>query len=318
MRAGAAAGHRGHFHETAFYGSDEEFLAVVAPFFTEGLAVGEPIISAFAPHNQSIVRSVFGGRAGILFADAGAHYASPATAIRRYSGLLADYVAAGAAQVRLAGDVPHPGLGAPWDWWGRYEAAVNRVWDDFPVWGLCPYDTRTTPGDVLDEVRRTHPRIATTAGQHHANPDFVPPEDFMRDRAWSWRDPVEDTEPLAYLTDPAPATVRATVVATAPAAGVPANDVRGMTLAATEAVTNAIVHGVPPVEVRVWAAPGRIVVAVTDHGPGLSDPLAGLRPTGAATGGLGLWVAHQVCAFVSMQHRDGAFTVRLVAGRPHP
>ena len=32
MRTGAAAGHRGYFHETAFYSSAEEFLAIVVPF----------------------------------------------------------------------------------------------------------------------------------------------------------------------------------------------------------------------------------------------------------------------------------------------
>ena len=44
MRSGAAAGHRGYFHEAAFYSSTEEFLAVVVPFLREGVAAGEPIV----------------------------------------------------------------------------------------------------------------------------------------------------------------------------------------------------------------------------------------------------------------------------------
>jgi hypothetical protein len=40
VRTGAAAGHRGYFHETAFYSSDEEFLAIVVPFL-EGSDAGD-------------------------------------------------------------------------------------------------------------------------------------------------------------------------------------------------------------------------------------------------------------------------------------
>ena len=36
MRTGAAAGHRGYLHEALCYSTDEEFLAVVVPFLTEG------------------------------------------------------------------------------------------------------------------------------------------------------------------------------------------------------------------------------------------------------------------------------------------
>ncbi|WP_426511859.1 anti-sigma factor RsbA family regulatory protein [Dactylosporangium sp. McL0621] len=316
MRVGAPTGHRGFFHEAAFYRSDEEFLAIVTPFIEEGLAAGEPVVSAFGPRSQGLIRAAVAGAGGDVAYMAGdEHYSSPATAIHRYRELLAGHVAAGAAQIRIAGEVPHPGVGVPWDWWARYEAVINHVYDDFPLWGLCPYDVRITPPAVLEQVRRTHPFIATTAG-HHPNPDFSDPEDFLRDRAATWHDPLERTRPRLHLTDPMPAEVRAAVVALSAHTNIEPTDLRGLVLAATEVVTNAIVHGAPPVEVRVWTAEHRILVEVADAGPGPRDPVAGLRPVPSATGGLGLWIAHQVCAHVDLRREHGRFTVRLVAGRP--
>lgn len=319
MRSGAAAGHRGYFHETGFYGSDEEFVDLVVPFLADGLAAKEPVVSAFGPRNQALVREAFGTATDLVFVDADVQYARPATAIRRYRQMLDGYVAAGAAQIRIAGDVPHPGVGVPWDWWARYEAAVNHAYDDFPVWGLCPYDTRLAPPEVLAQVRRTHPRIATSDG-HHSNPSFVEPRDFLAGRASSWRDRLESASPAVELTDPMPAQVRAAITALREATGVSDDDVDGLLLSATEAVTNAIRHGTPPVTVRLWGARSRMVVTVTDQGPGPSDPLAGLLPAAKAGtgGGLGLWIAHQLCAYVTLQRAPDGFTIRLVAGHIEP
>jgi anti-sigma regulatory factor (Ser/Thr protein kinase) len=315
-RSGAAAAHRGYFHEAAFYGSDEDFLDLVVPFFADGLAAGEPVVSAFTGHNQALVRDAFGAGGGIRFVDGDVQYANPASTIRRYRQMLAEYAAAGAGQVRIGGDVPHPGVGVPWEWWARYEAAVNHAYDDFPLWGLCPYDTRRTPAEVLDQVRHTHPRIATPAG-HHRNPSFVDPKGFLAGRASAWRDPLEAAPPRAELTDPTAAAVRAALAAFTDSADLPEDDSDGLLVAATEAVTNAIKYGLPPVTVRLWSAPGRVVVTVTDRGAGPADPFAGLMPgvPSPAGGGLGLWMAHQMCAYVTLQRGPEGFTVRLIAGR---
>ena len=57
-----------------------------------------------------------------------------------------------------------PTAPATWDWWCRYESAVNDAYDEFPLWGLCTYDTRTTPAAVLADVARTHPTFVTADG----------------------------------------------------------------------------------------------------------------------------------------------------------
>jgi Histidine kinase-like ATPase domain/MEDS: MEthanogen/methylotroph, DcmR Sensory domain len=72
-------------------------------------------------------------------------YATPARAIAAYRRLVEFHVAMGAGQIRIAGDVPHPGNGGRFEGWDRYEAAVNTVWQGFPVWGRCLYDITTAP-----------------------------------------------------------------------------------------------------------------------------------------------------------------------------
>jgi hypothetical protein len=42
-----------------------------------------------------------------------------------------------------------------------------------------------------------------------------------------------------------------------------------------------------------------------------------LPAASAPAGGLGLWLTHQLCALVTLEHHDDAFTVRLIAGHPH-
>jgi anti-sigma regulatory factor (Ser/Thr protein kinase) len=316
MRTGAAQGHRGYFHEAAFYGSDEELLDIVVPFLSDGLAAGEPTVVAFDTPNEALVRSAMGDRSGLQYLSAATQYARPASAIKQYSEMLAAQVAAGAGQIRVVGDVPHPGMGVPWDWWARYEAAVNHAYDDFPIWGLCPYDTRITPAETLSDVARTHPRIASADGgriHHRLNADYEDPAGFL---ALS-----EHTAPSApadvELLDPSPAAARQAVLRAAGQSAVSPDDVADLTVAVSEAVANAFRHGVPPVLMRLWSESGRLVVTVTDRGDGPSDPYAGLIPVrGSSPNGRGLWIAHQICAHVAMGTAEDGFTIQLTAGTP--
>jgi anti-sigma regulatory factor (Ser/Thr protein kinase) len=94
-------------------------------------------------------------------------------------------------------------------------------------------------------------------------------------------------------------------------------DIEHLVFAVSEAVTNALAHGRPPVRCRLWTAPDRAVATVTDRGDGPTDPFAGLLPvTDTSSAGLGLWLTHQLCSHVTLDTTDG-FTIRLVVGTPH-
>ncbi|MGH3914257.1 MAG: anti-sigma factor RsbA family regulatory protein [Pseudonocardiaceae bacterium] len=317
MRMGTAAGHRGYFHETACYGSDEEFLSIVVPFLEGALEAGEPAVVALGEANTRLVRAATADRPGLAFLDGEIQYARPASTIKTFREMLAEHVAHGARQIRVVGEVPHPGRGVPWEWWARYEAAVNHLYDEFPVWGLCPYDTRITPAEVLDDVVRTHPYLATADGRHLTNARFEDPTEFLARRPAAEGDPLEAAPPVVDLVDPTPVVARRAVSDVARATGLDRAEIQDLVLVVSEVVTNGICHGRAPVRLRTWTAPDRIVTTVTDQGHGPTSPFIGLLPTpDTSSAGLGLWLAHQLCSHVTLGRTDEGFTVRLVAGVP--
>ena len=320
MRTGAPAGHRGYFHEAAFYNSDEQFVTVAAPFLEEGVAAGEPTLVALDEASSELVRTAVGDSAGLVYLDSSPgrrRHGRPAEAIASYREIFAGYVADGVPQIRVLGEIPHPGFGRPWDGWARYEATVNHAFAEFPVWGLCPYDIRAAPAAVLADAERTHPQLVTTAGEHLSNPRYQDPAQFLTERPPPAADPLEAATPAIELTDPAPAAARDAVRATGHATALDPAEIDDLVMAVSEAVTNALYHGRPPVRLRVWTARDRIVAAVRDHGPGVSDPFAGLLPaTATSAGGMGLWVIHHSCSMVTLHRDQEGFTIRLVAGTP--
>ena len=313
MRRGAARDHVGNFHEAGFYGSDAEFAALIVPFVEEGVAAGEPVIIGYDDRKSDLLRSWLTDPSAVEFVADESLYATPAGAIATYRRLFEFHAAMGAGQIRITGELPHPGIGGSFEGWDRYEAAVNTVWDDFPVWGLCLYDTATAPAAVLDVAERTHPRIVSPSGVHRANDRFQDAAVF--ERLSFAPDPLEQTRPMIEQVDRSAAEARQ-ALAQIGRGRVADAILEDLAIGVTVAVSNALAHGRGPVTARFWAAPDRIVITVHDQGRGPADPLAGLVPTpsGSAQPGLGLWLIHQLDIDVALKHADDGFTVRLRGG----
>lgn len=318
-RSGAAAGHDGYFHELALYGSDSELLDVTIPFIEDGLAAGEPTLVGLGERNTALVRAALADSAPVTFLAGERQYDRPARTIATFRLLVAEQLAGGAPQVRVVGDVPHPGTGGDWHRWGRYEAVVTSALADLPLWGLCPYDTRITPDHVLDDVVRLHPRVTTPAGLHEANDGYRHPAEH-----WAWPaavDPVavQGGPPMADIRDLAdPGTARRAADAAASAAGLDADAADNLVVSVSEIVTNALRHGKPPVAVLLWARQGEVACTVTDTGPGPADPFVGLVPAAPEEGGgYGLWIANYLCDRVDVTVDGAGCAVRLLvsAGR---
>jgi histidine kinase-like protein len=97
------------------------------------------------------------------------------------------------------------------------------------------------------------------------------------------------------------------------------SDIQHLVVAVSEAVTNVVSHGRPPVRFRRWTAPDRIVATVSDRGDGPADPFAGLLPvTDTCSAGCRLWLTHQLCGHVTLDTTDNGFTIGLVVGTPQP
>ncbi|MEV6929115.1 sensor histidine kinase [Dactylosporangium sp. NPDC051485] len=314
MRTGAAAGHAGYFHEAVRYDSDEHLLAVVVPFLLGGAEAGEPTLVAFGERNASLVRAELPAGVPVTFLTGGEVYARPAGAIRSYRSLLAEHVAAGARQIRIVGELAPDTFGPTWDWWARYESAINHAYDEFPLWSMCAYDERVTPAAVLDDVDRTHPRTARPGDRHEPNAGYRHPGDFLLASRPAPADPIQLARPTADLLGPSPAQARNAIRA-AGEDHLPPRELDDLVLAVSEIVTNAHLYGREPIHVRVWTGAGRMVVTVADRGPGPKDAFAGLLPAASdGSAGLGLWIAHQVCSHVSLHREPDGFTARLTVG----
>src|SRR5215471_19037191 len=193
MTTGALRGQASRIHEAGFYGSDAEFRALIVPFVEEGIAAGEPVLIGYDDRKSGLLRSWLSDPSAVEFIAGKGLYAKPGRAIGTYRRLFEFHLAMGAEQIRIAGDVPHPGNGGRFEGWDRYECAVNTVWQDFPVWGLCLYDTATAPATVLDVVRRTHPRIVSPAGDRHPSGRYQHTTQFQGLAVTP--DPIEQAKP---------------------------------------------------------------------------------------------------------------------------
>jgi anti-sigma regulatory factor (Ser/Thr protein kinase) len=304
----------GRFHEAGFYHSDAEFGALIVPFVEEAVAAGQPVILGYDDRKASLLRSWLSDPGAVTFITDNALYATPARAIASYQELFEEFTAEGAAQIRIAGDVPHEGNGGLFAGWDRYESAANTVWDRFPVWSRCLYDATTAPAPVLDVAERTHPRIVLPSGHHQPSHRYQTAAEF--EPLPPDPDPLEQSAPAIEMADPSEAQVRRAVTAIAHG-HLSDTALQDLVIGASEAASNARRYGRPPVTVRIWAVPSRVVVRVHDTGPGPADPLAGLVPayTASGRGGLGLWLIHLLDHLhaTTIRSEDG-FTVRLATG----
>lgn len=304
---------KGHVHQAGFYSTDADFRRLIVPFVEEGVAAGHPVVIGYDERKSELLRGWLGDAAGVTFVRETSLYATPARAIETYRRMFEHHVAKGARQVRIAGDVPHAGNGGCFDGWDRYEGAVNSVWDEFPVQSLCLYDATTVADDVRDVVERTHPRLVQGSGETVTNDRYAGPSSFPRLDAVA--DAIEASEPTVALHLPLPGEARRALEVLD--GGLLDPRILGdLRLGLAEVVTNAMIHGQPPYDVRMWRTSDRIVVSVRDSGAGPSDPLVGLiRAESTLGAGVGLWLTHQLELDVAMSTTSKGFTVRLRAPR---
>lgn len=299
-------------HEAGFYSSDAEFRAMILAWVQEGVAAGEPVIIGYDERKSALLRSWLPSPAGVTFLPAAGQYASPARSIATWRRNYVRYLADGVTRIRAAGDVPNADDRDRFAGWDRYEMALNTVWDGMPVWSRCLYDATTTPDAVRDVVEQTHPRLLDASGDGDANARYRTASAFQA-LAPAQHPITMDTAPALDLADPTPAAARE-AVARAGRDILAERVLDDLTLGVSEAITNAGLHGEPPVTMRVWLTAACVVVHLCDSGPGTSDPLAGLVAAESETGaGLGLWITHQLDLSVDLLHAADGFTVQLIA-----
>ena len=310
----APASRSRYVHDALFFSSPGELAAATVPFVRDGLAAGDAVVVAASPATADLVRTAVDGDERVRMLERGEAYArrTPA-AVTAFRRLTDELTAAGAAGVRVVGETDFGRTEREWLEWQRYEAVLNDALAAWPLWGLCLFDTTRLPEQVLESVARTHPTVVTGSSRT-PNPRFVDPAEYLRGMPVPV-EPLQGSAPRLAVDDVAdPIALRHAVAAELAAVRGPREVVEDFLLAVDETTSNAIRHGAPPVGLRLWTSADRLVCAVTDAGAGPDDPFAGYGPAHGddlSRGGMGVWLARQLCDHVDIGSGPDGVTVRL-------
>ena len=303
-------------HEALLYAGRDQLLDGAEAFIADAVAAGEPTLVALDAGAVDALRSRIGPTPGqVFFVDMHVLGHNPARLIPAWRDFLDEH---GADSPRVRG------IGEP-IWADRdpdelaecqhHEALLNAAFTGRSLWLLCPYDTDTLGPAVLEEAWRTHP-VVRTGDDVRPSPTF-PGADAL---AAPLAGPLDDPPPGAATVVLGPedlGRLRRFVAERAAGAGLPAERVDDLVLAANEMGANSLLHGGGLGTVRVWEDGDAVVCEFRDAGR-LGDPWAGRwRPPTSETGGRGLWLANQLCDLVQVRSDDGGTVVRLrvAAGR---
>jgi anti-sigma regulatory factor (Ser/Thr protein kinase) len=312
-----AAG-RGFPHDAFLFDSPAHLVEVAAPWLREGLDAGDAAVIATSAATADVLREALDGDQRVHVLERGDVYRTRTpTAITTFRGLRAGRSAASGATVRVIGELDFGPTERDWLEWQRYEGVINEALVGWSLWGLCVFDTQRLPDPLIDCALRTHPHVRTREGRH-VNARFTDPAEYLR----TLPVPVEPLEaaPPRFAAQNVTDFIGLRHAVAAELSGVPAPSdlVEDLLLAVDEMTSNALRHGRPPVSLRLWVGADRIVCTIGDRGADWDDPFAGYGPAHGgdlSRGGMGLWLARQLCDHVDIwTDTDGAhvrLTVRL-------
>jgi anti-sigma regulatory factor (Ser/Thr protein kinase) len=303
----------GYTHDALYYQSEDELLAAAVPFLRSGLEQGQEVMVVCAEPTSALLSAALDADPRISSMTQEEVFRRAPGAIALYQQMLERNVAQGGSGMRLVGQVDFGASPAEWAEWARFDAVLNRALAPYPLWSLCMYDTRELPSEVLDWANLSHPNVVA-GGSRQSNPDYLEPTEFMRRAVPSQPDPLTATAPVLEVTGLTDLRrLRQQLRAELSGPSLPPETLADFVVAVSEVATNALMHGQPPVDVRLWSTPNRSVCTVTDRGKGFDDLFAGYAAAreDLAGGGMGLWLARQLCDHLNTEHGPDGFTVSL-------
>jgi anti-sigma regulatory factor (Ser/Thr protein kinase) len=308
---------RRYRHDALLYDSPEHLAQVAVPFLKDGLAAGDAAVVAAGKATADLLREAVDRDPRVQVLERGEVYrARTPAAITTFRRLAEQRTSEGAHRVRVVGEVDFGATEREWLEWQRYEAVINEALAGWPLWGLCVFDTQRLPEPLLTTALQTHSSVATTRGRE-PNPRFTEPADYLRALPVPV-EPLEATAPRLHASHVADFASLRRALATE-LAGVPADEdvLQDFLLAVDEMTSNALRHGGRPVDLRLWIGTDRVVCTIGDSGTGWDDPFAGYGPAHGddlSRGGMGLWLARQLCDHVDITTGPDGPLVRLTVG----
>ena len=270
-------------HVALIYDGVEDLARRLAPSLRRAAAEGGAVLVCLDEPATARVRNDLGAVTdSFVFMPAATRYANPGVAMAALDRFVVDALSSGARSAWSVGSIPLDGDNAN-SRWMRYEAAVTNVFAERPLRAVCLYDASTTPLALRRSIGHAHGTV-DGAWKNDGHGESTPAtSDLCPTRA-----------PDLILTDAQPGAARASIDDLF-ADHVSDEALAALRLVATELTTNAMVHGTPPVHVRIWKEGDACVIEVHDAGIGPIDEYADLRPcAGGAHGGFGLWLVGQL------------------------
>jgi anti-sigma regulatory factor (Ser/Thr protein kinase) len=306
--------HRRLQHDAIFYDDECTFAGAAVSFIRHGIERDEVVmVNTGTNPITSLLRAIFRSEEQVTFAE-NPVYSTPVAALEGYRRTLERGIAAGAKGYRAMGFIDFHAGTLPWQEWLRYEAAVNRVFAEYPFRTLCPFDTSELSVEVTDALMRAHTGLLDHTGWRE-NDNYVEPEKLVvADGLVTPPHPLQETPPRMSLEPSEDMTeLRMEIYAATMFTSLDRQRIDDFVSAVSEVVVNAYKHGEPPVSLKLWASDSAIVCTVTDTGHGISDPLAGYARPRNPSEGLGMWAMRQLCDVVDYEKTAAGFTARLAS-----
>ena len=183
-----------HSHICMVYRDREEQITALAEYFRTGFRLGQKCVYISHPDTASFVRNVM-LRAGMDVEsdvkDGSLTFLTPEETylsggefngdnmIAKIEQMIAEAYSDGFNRLRGAGDMN----------WAlqanvsakeiiAYESKCNRLFEQFPLMGMCQYDQRVFHPETVRMLIKTHPTLIKD-GHVFRNPNFVPPDRFL-------------------------------------------------------------------------------------------------------------------------------------------
>jgi anti-sigma regulatory factor (Ser/Thr protein kinase) len=272
--------HPEYGHGLLVHHDDDDLAKGTRAFVEQGLASGGNVVVRGSRERVDTMREVVGVHPRLTYGFDEDAYLAPTRALFAFQKLLAE--SSDPTAFWVTGPVPLGHDSAGQAAWARYESAVDEALCSYPYRALCTYDTRTRPASVIAAARATHPTISDGVTSR-ANPLAQVPGPPSRPPSVA----ISVTQPdqLARARHLARASARSS-------SAVSQHSFHEFLVAVHEVVVNGLVHGGPPVQIRLWTDLDTLTCQVVDSGPGHLDPLTGYRRPDMS-GSRGLWLARQ-------------------------
>ncbi|MFJ9338755.1 anti-sigma factor RsbA family regulatory protein [Streptomyces sp. NPDC101733] len=300
----------GFVHPALFYQGQREYLSGVTGFVRAALAADEPVLVAVSGPRLEELRHHLGADAdaieGVDMTVLGRNPGRILSALREFADRHPERSARIVGEPIWAGRSRAEVLEAT-----RHEALINTAFAGRSATILCPYDTTALTPEVVADARRTHPTLIEN-GLDLPSPAYTDAATVSADCDLPLAEPPAETLVVDYAGGRL-AHVREQAEAWAGRTALDAGRRGDLVLAISEAAANSIAHGGGKGSLRLWTAPTGDVVAEISDGGRWTDPLAGRRRPGLASGngGRGLWMIHQLCDLVEVRALDSGLTLRL-------